>query len=135
VAKGSAVDWIKQLQSLDLIAEAPQVQLLDFDDKYTVDDAAALMVQGAPKFFSALRDNEKEELIKGYYKRSQDYLPPKEWWPSVKEEFHLFLCTDDKKYAELRKKLKSSANATSATILSSIAAEIVADSGLRQAQS
>jgi len=118
------VNWIEQLQPLDLVAAAPQVQLLDFDEKYTIDDAAALMVQGAPKFFAALRDDKKEQLIKGYAKRSKDHLPPKEWWPKVKEEFHVFLCTDDKKYDDLRKKLKSSASATSTTILTSIAAAI-----------
>lgn len=118
------MDWIKQLQPLDLIVKAPQVQLLDFDEKYTIDDVAALMVQGAPQFFATRRTDEKEKLIEGYCKRSQDHLPPKEWWPKVKEEFHVFLCSDEKKYDDLRKKLKSSASATSAPILSSIAAAI-----------
>ena len=85
------MNWIEQLQPLDLAAAAPQVQLLDFDNKYTIDDAAALMVQGAPKVFAALRDDRKEKLIKGYAKRSKDNLPPKEWWPKVKEEFYVFL--------------------------------------------
>ncbi len=49
------MNWIEQLQPLDLVAAAPQVQLLDFDEKYTIDDAAALMVQGAPKFFGPER--------------------------------------------------------------------------------
>jgi len=123
-AKGSSVNWIEHLQPLDLAVEAPQVQLLDLDDKYTIDDAAALMVQGAPRVFMTLRDDEKEKLLKGYAKRSKDHLPPKEWWPKVKQEFHIFLCTDDKKYEKLRKQLKSSARATSTTILPSITAAI-----------
>ncbi len=118
------MDWLKQITPMDLIAEAPQIQLLHFGDKFTIDDAAALMVQGAPQFFASLKPKEKEELIKGHYKRSQENLPPKEWWPKVKYEFHVFLCTDDKKYKDLRKKLKESASVTSTTILSTIAAAI-----------
>jgi ABC-type antimicrobial peptide transport system permease subunit len=56
--------------------------------------------------------------------RSQEKLPPKEWWPRVKHEFHVFLCTDDAKYEDLREKLRESASVTSTTVLSAIAAAI-----------
>lgn len=118
------MNWIEKIEPMDLVVEAPQIQIMDFDDKYTIDDAAALMVQGAPQFFASLKDREKEELIKGYSKRAQAQLPPKDWWPRVKEEFHIFLCTDEKRYEELREKLQDSANATSVTILSVISAAI-----------
>ena len=118
------MDWIDKIEPLDLIAEAPQIQILDFDDCYSIDDAAALMVQGAPQFFASLKTKEKEELVKGYYKRSHEELPPKEWWPKVKNEFHIFLCTDDNKYTDLRKKLKESGSVTSTTVLSAVAAAI-----------
>ncbi len=118
------MDWIRQIEPMDLIVEAPQIQLLDFSDKFTIDDAAALMVQGAPQFFATLKPTEKEALLKGHFKRSQEKLPPKEWWPKVKYEFHVFLCTDDKKYRDLRKKLRESGNVTSTTILTMISAAI-----------
>ena len=118
------MDWISQLDPMDIIAVAPQIQLLDFDDSYTTDDAAALLVKGAPQFFATLRSKEKEELIKGHYVRSQEKLPPKEWWPRVKHEFQLFLCTEDEKYEELRERLRESASVTSTTVLSAIAAAI-----------
>lgn len=123
------MDWIDKIEPLDLITEAPQIQILDFDDSYSIDDAAALMVQGAPQFFASLKTKEKEELIKGRYKRSYEELPPKEWWLKVKREFHVFLCTDDNKYADLRKKLKDSGNVTSTTVLSAIAAAISSSLG------
>lgn len=118
------MDWIEQIDPMELIVEAPQIQLLDFDDNYTIDDAAALMVKGAPQFFASLKSKEKDKLIKGYYKRSQEELPPKEWWPKVKDEFHIFFCTDDKKYDDLKIKLKESSGVTSTTVLSIIAAAI-----------
>lgn len=118
------MDWLEKIDPIELAAEAPQIQLLDFDENYTIDDAAALMVQGAPQFFATLRKKEKEEIIKGRYTRSQENLPPKEWWPRVKHEFHVFLCTEDEKYDDLRKKLKESGSVTSTTILSAIAAAI-----------
>lgn len=123
------MNWIEKIKPIDLVVEAPHVQIMDFDNKYTIDDAAALMVQGAPQFFASLKDRKKEELIKGYYKkgyhkRVQTQLPPKDWWPRVKEEFHIFLCTDEKRYEKLREKLQDSANATSVTILSVISAAI-----------
>jgi hypothetical protein len=40
------MDWLKQIKPMDLIVEAPQIQILDFGEKFTIDDAAALMVQG-----------------------------------------------------------------------------------------
>ncbi|KIO48336.1 hypothetical protein [Nitrosospira sp. NpAV] len=118
------MDWISRLESLDLVIKAPQIQVLDFNDSFTIDSAAALMVQGAPQFFASLKPKDKVELMKGFHTRSQSHLPPKDWWPKIKEEFHIFLCTDDKKYDELRRELKSSGGKTSATILSIITASI-----------
>ena len=54
------MDWIEQIKPMDLIVEAPQIQILDFDDNYTIDDAAALMMQGAPQSFASLKSKEKE---------------------------------------------------------------------------
>jgi hypothetical protein len=118
------MNWIKQIKPMDLITEAPQIQILDFSENYSIDDAAALMVQGAPQFFASIKTKEKEQLLKGKYRRSHEKLPPKEWWPKVKYEFHVFLCTDDKRYEDLRKKLNESVSATSTTILSAISAAI-----------
>lgn len=118
------MEWLERIEPLDLVAKVPQVQLMNLNSHYTVDDVAALMVQGAPRFFAALKNEEKEALLKGKDTRSRQELPPKECWPQVKNEFHIFLCTDNPKYDDLRKKLDSSASATSTTIIGAIAAAI-----------
>ena len=118
------MNWIAQIEPADLLANNPQIQILDFGDEFTIDDAAALMVQGASQIFNSLKKDQKERLVKGYYTRSSQELPPKKWWPFVKQEFHIFFCTDDEKYNELRTKLKESGNATATTIVGIIAAAI-----------
>ena len=124
VLKGNDVNWIEKVKPIELLIEAPMCQLLDTDDKFTIDDVASLMVKDAPQFFAMLKSKENERLAKELHKKTQENLPPKEWWPKVKYEFHVFLCTDDKKYENLRKKLADSGSATSTTILSAISAAI-----------
>ena len=124
VLKGNNVNWIEEVKPIELLIEAPMTQLMDTDDKFTIDDVASLMVKGAPQFFAMLKSKENERLAEEHRKRIQENLPSKEWWPKVKYEFHVFLCTDDKKYENLRKKLADSGGTTSATILSTISAAI-----------
>ncbi|AMX03015.1 hypothetical protein [Microbulbifer thermotolerans] len=123
------MNWLLNIDFLQLMAQAPQTALLDFGDRFTLDDVAALMVEGAPKVFAALPPKDKEKLLKGYHTRSREELPPKEWWPRVKEEFHIFLCTEDPKYENLRRKLNDSASATTTTFVGLISAAIGSNLG------
>lgn len=118
------MDWLENIDFLSLMAEAPQTAMLDMGDAFSVDDVAALMVEGAPIAFAALPPKDKDKLIKGLHTRAKQDLPPKEWWPRVKEEFHIFLCTDAPKYEELRKKIQESASATTTTFVGIISAAI-----------
>jgi len=53
-----------------------------------------------------------------------------DYWAQLKYEFALLVCTKEKKYQSLRKKLSSSANKSHATIVSTIAAVIATDFGI-----
>jgi hypothetical protein len=43
------------------------------------------------------------------------------YWGNLKEEFRIFVCTSDRKYADLRKKVESSATKSQVTLTSTIA--------------
>nr|WP_136252535.1 hypothetical protein [Ningiella ruwaisensis] len=117
--------WIEYLKAEDVMLHATPVQILDWSDEYTIDDAAHLMLNDSPRYFAALKDEDKLKLIKGtIYTRSADNRPPKSYWTSVKSEFHLFFCTDDKRYDKLRKQLDEAVTPTSTAIISIISAFI-----------
>lgn len=118
------MNWLSNVDFPSLMTQAPQTAMLDFGDRFTLDDVASLMVEGAPKVFAALPPKDKERLLKGYHTRAKETLPPKEWWPRVKEEFRIFLCTEDPKYEKLRKQLNDSASATTTTFVGLISAAI-----------
>jgi len=48
--------------------------------------------------------------------------PPPPYWESLKDEFRIFLCTDDKKYANLRKEIKNRGGESQLALCSMIAA-------------
>ena len=52
-----------------------------------------------------------------------------DYWRALKKEFRLFLCTDDKRYADLRKKLDAAGTKSQTTIVSMIAASVAAHVG------
>lgn len=123
------MDWLSKIEFDSLMAQAPQTAILSFSDHFTLDDVASLMVEGAPKVFAALPLKDKKRLLKGYHARAEEKLPPKEWWPRVKEEFHIFLCTEDPKYKKLKKQLNESASATTTTFVGLISAAIGSNLG------
>ncbi|MBW2739254.1 MAG: hypothetical protein JRE64_10505 [Deltaproteobacteria bacterium] len=46
------------------------------------------------------------------------------YWDTVKKEFHLFLCTDDSKYSDLRKSLQSKGSKSVTVTISTISAAL-----------
>jgi hypothetical protein len=52
------------------------------------------------------------------------------YWLAVKREFRTFLCTDDKKYADLKKKISTSQTRSETAVTSLIAAAIASHLGL-----
>jgi hypothetical protein len=52
------------------------------------------------------------------------------YWTRLKQEFVIFLCTEDKKYADLRRKIDSAGTKSQTTIVSMIAAAVAINVGL-----
>lgn len=53
-----------------------------------------------------------------------------DYWERLKDELKIFICTTDKKYADLRKKLTASAEKSQIAIVSTIAAAMAAQFGV-----
>ena len=53
-----------------------------------------------------------------------------DYWEQLKKEFILLICTKDKKYSSLRKKLSTSADKSQTAIVSTIAAAMAASFGV-----
>jgi hypothetical protein len=58
------------------------------------------------------------------------YSQPPHYWRDVKDELHLFICTDDKKYADLRKSISTMGTKSQTTIVSTISAAMAIHIGL-----
>jgi len=117
--------WIECLDPQEVMLHATPVQILDWSDDYSIDDAAHLLLQDSPRYFAELKNEDKSKLIKGTTQtRSAEQRPPKSYWLSVKSEFYLFFCTKDKRYQKLRKQLNKAVKPTSTAIISIISAFI-----------
>jgi hypothetical protein len=58
------------------------------------------------------------------------YEFPPDYWRSLKNEFRTFLCTEDKEYADLRRKLETVGTKSQTTIVGMIAAAIAVHVGI-----
>lgn len=56
--------------------------------------------------------------------------PEKGFWPKLKIEFRILVCTDDKKYDSLRRQLKASSGKSQTVIVSAIAAAMAVHVGV-----
>ena len=59
-----------------------------------------------------------------------DYFSWPEYWNELKREMVIILCTEDRKYINLRRKLKDSANKFQTTIVSTISAAMASQFGV-----
>lgn len=109
------MSWLKQIDPLEVMLHATPVQLLDFDPKYTIDDVAQLMVRGGVKIMASQKPPPDP---------ANDPRPPAEFWPLVKREFFLLLCTNDDRYAALRSQLAEVSKGSTATVISMLSAAI-----------
>jgi hypothetical protein len=56
--------------------------------------------------------------------------PIPQYWEAFRREFHIFLCTDDKKYAELKRRLATAADKSQTAMVSTISAGVAGSIGL-----
>lgn len=123
--------WVDVLDKDELLVEATPLMILDLDEKYTLDDVANLMLDDSPRFFATLKDHEKHKLIaNSVFQRQEEKRPPRRYWDALKQEFHIFLCTDDPRYQQPHEKLSSASESTSTTIVGIVAAFIGSNLGV-----
>jgi hypothetical protein len=72
-------------------------------------------------------DNHSLDTIHG---EPESLLGPQEFWENVKDEFRLLVCTNDKKYRELRRLVKEKGGQTQVAIITAIASAIGAAVGV-----
>jgi len=107
----------------ELVLEAPFLSLLEISSespkKYSMDDMAFMSVQN---FYASASPPPKN-----YINRKNDNL---RYWEPVKNEFVLLLCTDDKKYDELRENIKNYKTPVLTTVSAAIGAKLGVESAV-----
>jgi hypothetical protein len=69
-------------------------------------------------------------MLPGYAHPGAAFAIPPRYWERLKEEFRLFVCTKDKKYASLRKSLRTKAQRSQTVIVSTISAAMAHSVGV-----
>lgn len=94
-SEGPVAELVNSLDITDLMSEAPAIVAWKQDLVSDIDSTAQFMWRGGPyPVMSAKRPD------------PVDPRPDKSYWLAVKQEMRLFLCTDDKKYKELWRRVK-----------------------------
>jgi hypothetical protein len=103
---------LAEIDAHELTYEAPPLFAWEMGIASTEEEVANLMYRGGrfPPQMSMRRTP------------PDDYRPEKTYWNQVKAEMRLFLCTDDKKYKALWKKIDSMQKRSTSAIVGIIAA-------------
>ncbi|NMM88609.1 hypothetical protein B2J88_30400 [Rhodococcus sp. SRB_17] len=91
----STQSLLSEIDLSELTATAPPLIAWKLGLVHTEDEVAAFMYHGGPVSPQASTSGPHGE----------DRRPDKTYWDAVKTEMHLFLCTDDKRYRELWKRI------------------------------
>jgi len=96
----------------ELTVFAPTLSAWRHDLLNSEDQVAQFMVYGGPMSPTASAGGPP----------SQDKRPDRRYWDAVKEEMHTFLCTDDKRYKDLWKRISDLESRSTTTLVGLIAA-------------
>ena len=107
----------------ELVSEAPFLSLLEIGneppEKFSMDDMAFMSVQD---FYASATPPPK------------NYINPKKgnlkYWVPIKNEFVILLCTEDKKYDELRENIRSYKTPVLTTVSAAIGAKLGVESAV-----
>ena len=118
--------WIEKFDEQQLFALCPELKEIQSDEIGSPDDVANLVRDEMATTYVTVpmpRNMKPEpdpdafaELQRSWTEKSKDYKKAsvkkfernkKTYWGQVKEELRLLICTKDKKYADLRKKLNT----------------------------
>lgn len=124
--------WIKRVRPRKLVRMAPALVYLEMGHVKTADEVAQFMVKGGAevKTFALKKEYWRRWVAHAAIKPPEDKRPPKKYWSLFKREFLLFLCTNDRKYSQLRRKLRSYGRKSETLVVSLIAAAIGSSMGV-----
>lgn len=122
--------WLAEIDTQDLIGLAPPLVVVEINPDLTVEDAASFLWQGGPRPPQAMAKKPREgELVE----MLRDNRPPKAYWECVTAEIYLLVCTNDRKYATLRKQLDDSAIRAKTPVVWLVASGVSATLGISAA--
>lgn len=109
------LDWIAQIDEMELVAYAPPLAFVR-EGAFDIEEAAAYLYKGGP-FPPELSLKPQRP-----FEMRVDDRPPKRYWKQVKKEVYLLICTEDEKYAKLRKRIGKTRKKSGASIAAVVAA-------------
>lgn len=111
-------NWMSAISEKELQYIAPALFVYSDDPE----DAALFMYrEGLSRPMAANID--KNEIIKRSHEE-KEARPPKAYWDQVKHEIFTLVCTDDKKYSDLRASLEKVGNKGTNVIVATISASV-----------
>lgn len=122
--------WLVDIDIQDLVALAPPLAVSEINPRFTVEDVVNFLCQGGPLPPQAMA---RKPGQRGALGMLIDERPPKKYWDCVKAEVFLLVCTNDKKYAKLRKQLNDSAARAQTPVVWLVASGIAATLGISAA--
>lgn len=113
-----AQQLIKSLDTQQLTIEATALMIWEIGAVSDAESVAKFMYRGGP--FPPRMSVSKPER--------EDQRPEKKYWEFVRDEMHAFLCTKDKRYAELWKRinaLEKNAKTTLAPVIAAFLGQLI----------
>jgi hypothetical protein len=102
---------LAELSAEELIVEAPPAIAWKLGIVDSADGVAQFMYKGGPYPVASAEPG-----------KSEDRRPDKSYWQAVKAEMHQFLCTDDKRYKELWKRISDLDKKSTSAIVALVSA-------------
>ncbi len=110
---------LPEIDLSELMVSAPTLIAWKLGLVHSEDEAAAFMYHGGPVSPTA-----SEKPTPG-----DDDRPDRSYWEAVKTEMHAFLCTDDKRYQELWKRIRALESKSTTALVGVIATFLGASIG------
>ena len=112
-------EFIESLEKDDLIPLASPIMAWEMGVVDGPEEVAEYMYKGGPyPPVAVIKPPRRIKLSE------HDHRPERKYWELVKKEMHLFLCAEDKKYADLWESLGSIKSASGAACVAVIAAKM-----------
>lgn len=108
------------LDEVELMAFAPALVLWRRNHVHDEEDVVQFMVRGGPQ----------SPTMSAVTHSREDLRPERSYWHAVKTEMRVFLCTDDKKYRELWKRINALERKSSTAVVGVVAAFLGASLGV-----